>query len=138
MSLQGGKCLERTLMQWNSLQSYFLSDFDLNDDPIWSDPDEKPSREKRLVNAFKQSVSKMYVMFLQSVIPIFDSFNTFLPVEEPLIYILYHDHSTLRLYYSLLSRFILLEFIWESLMSWKILTVYLMEQWPSSMQRTVT
>ena len=33
-------------MQWNSLQSYFLSDFDLNDDPIWSDPDEKPSREE--------------------------------------------------------------------------------------------
>ena len=136
MSLQGGKCLERTLMQWNSLQSYFLSDFDLNDDPIWSDPDEKPSREKRLVNAFKQSVSKMYVMFLQSVIPIFDSFNTFLPAEEPLIYILYH--STSRSYCSLLSRFILLEFISESLMSWRILTLYLLEQWPSSMQWTMT
>ena len=115
MSLQGGKCLERTLMQWNSLQSYFLSDLDLDDDPTESNPDEKPSTENRLVNAYKRPVRKLYVMFLQSVIPIFDSFNTFLPAEEPLIYILYH--STSRSYCSLLSRFILLEFIPESLMS---------------------
>ena len=53
MSLQGGKCLERTLMQWNSLQSYFLSDLDLDDDPTESNPDEKPSTENRLVNAYK-------------------------------------------------------------------------------------
>ena len=50
-------------------------------------------------------------MFLQSAIPIFDSFNTFLPAEEPLIYILYH--STLRLYCSLFSRFILFQVILE-------------------------
>ena len=78
-------------MQWNSLQSYFLSDLDLDDDPTESNPDEKPSTENRLVNAYKRPVRKLYVMFLQSVIPIFDSFNTFLPAEEPLIYILYHS-----------------------------------------------
>ena len=85
-------------------------------------------------------------MFDKSVIPIFDSFNTFLQAEEPLIHILYH--STLHLYRSLLSRFILLEVISESddVLSidledpdvLRILTVYLLEQWPNSMQGTVT
>ena len=41
-------------MQLNSLKSYFLSHFDLDDDPTENDPNEKISREKRLVNAFKQ------------------------------------------------------------------------------------
>ena len=71
----------------------------------------KPSREKRLVNAFKRPVNKLYAMFLQSAIPIFDSFNTFLPAEESLIYSLYR--STLRFYRSLFSRFILFEVILE-------------------------
>ena len=48
-------------------------------------------------------------MFFKSVIPIFDSFNAFLEAKEPLTHILYH--YTLRLYRSLLSRFILLEVI---------------------------
>ena len=99
-------------MQWDSLESYFLSDFHLDDDPIENNPDEKPSREKRLVNAFKQPVSKLYAMFVKSVIPIFDSFNNFLQAEEPLIHILYY--STLCLYHSLLSKFIELEVISES------------------------
>ena len=107
-----GKCLERTMMQWDSLESYFLSNFDLDDDPIETNPDEKPSREKRLVNALKQPVSKLYVIFIQSVIPIFDSFNAFLQAEEPLIPVLYH--STFRLHHSLLLRFILLEVTSES------------------------
>ena len=54
------KCLARTLIQWYPLKSYFMSNFNLDDDPTENDPDEKPSREKRLVNAFKQSVSKLY------------------------------------------------------------------------------
>ena len=102
----------RALMEWDPLESYFLSNFDLDDNCTENDPDEKPNREKRLVNVFKQTVSKLYAIFLQSVIPIFDSFNTFVQAEEPLIHILYH--STLRLYHSLLSRFILLDVIAES------------------------
>ena len=46
-------------------------------------------------------------MFAQSVIPIFDSFNTFLQAEKLMLHIM--CHSTLRLYRSLLSRFILPE-----------------------------
>ena len=33
--------------------------FDLDDDPFENNPDEKPSREKSLVNTFKQPVSKL-------------------------------------------------------------------------------
>ena len=58
-------------MQWGS---YFLSNFNLGDDPTENDTDGKPSREKRFVNPFKQSVNKLYSMFVQSVIPLFDSF----------------------------------------------------------------
>ena len=97
-----GKCLERRLMQWDSLESYFLSNFDLDDDPTENDPNEKPRGENRLANAFKHPVSKLHTIFVQSVIPIFDSFSTFLP---------FFHYSTLRLYRSLLSRFILPEVI---------------------------
>ena len=51
-------------------------------------------------------------MFVQSIIRIFDSFNTFLQAGAPLIHIL--DHSTVRLCSSLLSRSILPEVISES------------------------
>ena len=144
MWLSLGKCLEKKTDIVVSLKSYFVSNFDLVDDPSKNNPGERPIWEKRLVNALKQLVSDLYTM---SVIPIFDSFNTFLQVEEPLIHhILYC--STLHLYCSLLSRFILLEVNLESgdilrlilrtLMSWKTLIVYLLEQWPSRKQGSVT
>ena len=98
-------------MQWDSLESYLLPNFDLDHDPTEKDTDEKPSREIRLVNAFKKPVSNMYALLDQSVIPIFDRFNMFLQAEEPLIRMLYH--STLRLHHSFLLRFILLEVIAE-------------------------
>ena len=52
-------------------------------------------------------------MFVQSVTPIFDSFITFLQAEETLIIDSYTVlcNSTLRLYRSLLSTFILTEVI---------------------------
>ena len=46
-------------------------------------------------------------MFVQSVILIFDSFNTFLKSEGPQVYVLYE--WTTRLCHSLLSRFIIPE-----------------------------
>ena len=46
-----------SLMQWDSLESFFLSNFDLDDGPTENDPNEKPNREKRFVNAlFTQPV----------------------------------------------------------------------------------
>ena len=44
-------------MQWHSLEPYFLFNFDLGHDPTENDTDEKPSRENRLVNAFKQTLA---------------------------------------------------------------------------------
>ena len=36
------------------MESNLLFNFDFDDDHTESEPDEKPSREKRLANAFKQ------------------------------------------------------------------------------------
>ena len=47
----------------------FFAKFRLDDDPTESDPDETPSRDRRLVNAFKKPVSNLYALFGQSVIP---------------------------------------------------------------------
>ena len=76
-----GKYFEKTMMQWHFLTPYFLSNFDLDGDPTETDPDAKPSREKKLIIEFKEPTSKLYSMFVQSVIPIFDSFVTFLQAE---------------------------------------------------------
>ena len=51
-------------MEWDSLESYFLSNFELDDDPTENDQDDKPTREKSLVNVFKQPVSKLYAKFV--------------------------------------------------------------------------
>ena len=65
-----GRCIERTLKQWDSLESYFLSYFDLQDDPEAEDQtNDNTNREKRLVKAFKDPITKLYAMFVQSVIP---------------------------------------------------------------------
>ena len=63
----------------------------MDDDITENNPDEKPIKEKRLVNAFQQPVNKLYAIFVQSVIPIFGSFNTFLQVKKPLIHTLHHS-----------------------------------------------
>ena len=57
-----GKCIERTLKQWESLESYFLSYFDLQVDPTENVLDDQPTREKRLVKTFKDPVTKLYAM----------------------------------------------------------------------------
>ena len=88
-------------MQQDSLESYFLSNYPLVDGSTENDPDEKPSREKMLVNAFIELANKLHAMFVQSYL--FDSFYTFCKY-----------HSTLRLYRSLLSIFIIPEVISES------------------------
>ena len=42
----------------------FLSNLNLDDDPTENDTNEKTNREKKLVNAFKQPVSKLHAMFI--------------------------------------------------------------------------
>ena len=71
------KCMERTLKEWGSLESYFLSYFDLQVGPTEKVLDDQPNRAKRLVKTFKDPLTKLYAMFVQLVIPIFDSFIHF-------------------------------------------------------------
>ena len=147
MSLQGGQVLE-TMMQWDSLKSYFLPNFDLDHDPTENNPDEKISREKRLVNAFKQTVSKQYAIFVQSLIPASDIFNTFLQAKlrnHWFIYCIILLCICIAHYFQGLSYLKLSQnqmmcqvLILRALISWRILTVYLLDQGPSNLQWTVT
>ena len=98
--IQSWKIFRENIDAMGLLHHIFCLIIDLDDDPTDNHSDEKPSTEKMLINALKQPVSKLYVMLVQSVIPIFDSFNFCLQAEEPLIHVLYY--STLRLYRSLL------------------------------------
>ena len=53
---------------------------------------------------FKEKKTYFYLIFIQSVIPIFNSCKTILQSLEPLIHVLHHN--TQRLYKSILLRFV--------------------------------
>ena len=89
-------------MQWDALQSYFLSEFEDNNKK--TKDDDKVTREVRLVRKFNDPFTKLYALFVQSIMPSFDAYNAFLQSEEPLVHLL--QDSALNLYKDLLSRFI--------------------------------
>ena len=89
-------------MQWDALKLYFLSEFEDNDEKTKCD--DKVTREFRLFRKFSDPFTKLYVLFVQSITPSFDAYNTFLQSEEPLVHLL--QDSTLNLYRALLFRFI--------------------------------
>ena len=89
-------------MQWDALQSYFLSEFEDNNKE--TKDDDKVTREVRLVRKFNDPFTKLYALFVQSIMPSFDAYNAFLQSEEPLVHLL--QDSALNLYKDLLSRFI--------------------------------
>lgn len=70
--------VDRTLLQYSGLRSYFLS------------CDETQARFERLRKHFDQSITEVYLMFYQSVIPAFTSINLFLQRESPCIHLV-HD-----------------------------------------------
>ena len=80
-----GKSVGRTLMQWEALRSYFISEFE-EDDAL---DEENVTREVRLRRQFNDPFTKLYILFGQSVMPVFDQFNTFLQSEEPLVHLLH-------------------------------------------------
>ena len=45
-------------------------------------------REKRLINAYEDEKTELYLLFLRSVMPVFSSLNILLQSEEPRIHIL--------------------------------------------------
>ena len=97
-------------MQWDALESYFLSEFEDNDEK--TKDNDKVTREVRLVRKFNDPFTKLYALFVQSIMPSFDAYYTFLQSEEPLVALL--QNRTLNLYKALLSRFIKPDIIAQS------------------------
>ena len=103
-----GKCLERLLHMWSGLKSYFLSRFESEDD----EPPRKKrtitralgNREARLVQYFKDPMTKIYILFLHSVMPAFDSFNTLLQSEEPCVHLL--QPQMMALYKTIITKLV--------------------------------
>ena len=69
--------VEKSLMQFPSLKSYFLS------------TDESQARFIRLKSLFEDPLTEVYLMFLESILPTFTHMNQFLQRDEPLIHVLY-------------------------------------------------
>ena len=70
------RAVERTLKQYSSLRSYFISE------------SESQPRFQRLQKLFEDPMSEVYLFFFQSVLPCFTHASQFLQREEPLIHIL--------------------------------------------------
>ena len=69
--------VERSLKQFPSLKSYFLS------------TDESQARFIRLRSHFEDPLTEVYLMFLESVLPTFTHMNQLLQRDEPLIHVLH-------------------------------------------------
>ena len=69
-------CIQRVLQQFPSLRSYFASQ-----NPVKSD-----LRLLRLQKHFMDPLTEIYLLFYQSVLPLFSEINTFLQFEEPKIH----------------------------------------------------
>ena len=89
-------------MKWDALASYFLSEFEDNDEK--TKDDSKATQAVRLVTKFNDPFTKLYALFVQSIMPSFDAYYTFLQSEELLVHLL--QDSTLNLYMALLPCFI--------------------------------
>lgn len=67
--------VDRTLLQYSGLKSYFLSS------------DESQARFQRL--NFKDPITEVYLMFYQAITPAFTSLNKFLQRETPCVHLVY-------------------------------------------------
>ena len=86
-------CINRVLRQYPSLRSYFASQPELRSDP----------RLARLQAYFADPLTEVYLLFLQSILPLFTSLNKVLQSDEPKIHVMLQMiHSFIR---KLLGRF---------------------------------
>lgn len=74
------KSLERPLMQWEALESYFLSELAYND--ANTKYDDKLKRKIYFGYEINDPLAKLYVLFVQSVMPSFDTYKASLQSEE--------------------------------------------------------
>ena len=84
--------MERSFKQFPSLASYFKSE------------DGSQARFRRLQTNFTDSMTEVYLMFFQSVLPCFTHCNQFLQREEPLIHVLQPQLE--KLLKNILAKFI--------------------------------
>jgi len=77
------KCLDRILRQYDALKSYFLSSAS---EEKSTDKNKKKSMVAILVEKLNDPITKVYMLFLHSVLPVFDSFTALLESEEPMIH----------------------------------------------------
>ena len=86
-------CINRVLKQYPSLRSYFASQPELRSDP----------RLAQLQAYFADPLTEVYLLFLQSILPLFTSLNKVLQSDEPKIHVMLQMiHSFIR---KLLGRF---------------------------------
>lgn len=84
--------VDRTLLQYPGLKSYFLSS------------DESQARFQRLKQHFEDPTTEIYLMFFQAIFPVFTTLNKFLQRETPCVHLLYDKlESFLR---KLLGKFL--------------------------------
>lgn len=88
------QCVDRVLEQWNPLKMFFC---DL-------DHDKSNSKLQKIKQQFENPLTKLYLLFLSSALPLFDSLNVFLQQEQPVIHQL---HSKLNNFFTeLVVRFV--------------------------------
>lgn len=97
-------CIERALRQYPSLQSYFASQTET------SDP-----RLSRLQAYFSDPKTEVYLLFYNSVLPLFTNFNKLLQFEEPKIHIIATELTSFV--HKLLGRFMLVSAFKETLVT---------------------
>lgn len=88
-----GKAIDRFLEQWDALKKFFCEE-------------EKGTSTNfiRLKETFECPSTQLYLFFLQSVIPIFQSTNIMMQQEAPLIH--KYQRELTSLFSNILSRFI--------------------------------
>ena len=91
------KAVNRLLQMYVSLQSYFKSE------------SERQARFQRLVDAFDKPITEVYLLFYQSVLPIFTHLNLLFQREDPNIYLIM---TSIRAFLQkLLSKFVKVQVI---------------------------
>nr|XP_033935271.1 uncharacterized protein LOC117443399 [Pseudochaenichthys georgianus] len=86
------RCLTRTLQQYEPLASYFKSS------------DEKQPWFRRLLEAFSNPMTEVYLLFYQATLPVFSTFSLLLQREKSSIFLLHDEiRSFIR---KLLSKFL--------------------------------
>lgn len=105
-----GRCLERLLQNWSPLKEYFKEEKKVQDSKKSSMSDgvsEKPYALKKVDNILKflqSPTNKLYVLFLNYTVKMFDPVLLGLQSDEPKIHLL--KRSLLKLIQTVLSRFV--------------------------------